>query len=103
MYRAKLLGRIEADGVNGILRFTTITVPLKYLSNFWRSLKMPLFLCKVELKVRWTNQFVLSASGADNDDDNRNNIIFTMEDKKLYAPVFTLLAKDNQKLSDLLS
>ena len=31
-----------ADGVNGILRSTSIAIPLKYLSNFWRSLKVPL-------------------------------------------------------------
>ena len=28
----------EADGSNGILKNTTITVPLKYLSNFWKSI-----------------------------------------------------------------
>ena len=28
----------EADGSNGILNNTTITVPLKYLSNFWKSI-----------------------------------------------------------------
>ena len=29
-----------------------IAVPLKYLSNFWRSLKMPLINCKVELSLK---------------------------------------------------
>ena len=28
-----------------------IAVPLKYLSNFWRSLKMPLVNCKVEVSL----------------------------------------------------
>ena len=51
-YKAKLLGNTEADGANGILRNTTITVPLKYLSNFWRSLERPLINCKVELKLK---------------------------------------------------
>ena len=40
-YKAKLLGKNEAEGVNGILRNTTIAVPLKFLSNFWGSLEMP--------------------------------------------------------------
>ena len=29
-----------------------IAVPLKYLSNFWRSLEMPLINCKVELSLK---------------------------------------------------
>ena len=40
-YKAKLLGKNEAEGVNGILRNTTIAVLLKFLSNFWGSLEMP--------------------------------------------------------------
>ena len=30
-----------------------IVVPLKYLSNFWRSSEMPLINCKVEFSLRW--------------------------------------------------
>ena len=41
MYKAKLLGNIEADNANGILKNAAIAVPLKYLSNLWRSLEMP--------------------------------------------------------------
>ena len=33
-YKAEFLEDIEADGVNGILKKTTITVLLKHLSNF---------------------------------------------------------------------
>ena len=38
-YTAKLLGKSEADNSNGILKNATVTVPLKYLSNFCRSLE----------------------------------------------------------------
>ena len=38
-----------------------------------------------------------------NDNDNTNNIIFTIKDTKLYVPVVTLSARDNQKLTKLLS
>ena len=41
-YMAKLLGNTEAGGGNIILRNTTIAVPLTYLRNFWRLLKIPL-------------------------------------------------------------
>ena len=48
MYKAKLSENTEADNINGILKIATIPVPLKYLSNFWRSLEMPLISRKVE-------------------------------------------------------
>ena len=50
-YKSKLLGNTEADGTNGMLKNATVAVPLKYLSHFWRSLEMPLFNCKIELKL----------------------------------------------------
>ena len=68
-YKAKLLGNTAAqadDAANGILKDATIAVPLKYLSNFWRSLENPLINCKVELKFRWTKHCVLSVTGTDN-------------------------------------
>ena len=49
-YQAKLLGNTVAQAINaanGILKNAVIAVPLKYLSNFWRSLEMPLINCKV--------------------------------------------------------
>ena len=50
-YKAKLLGDTGSDGVNGILKNPTIAVPLKFLTNFWRSLEMPLINCKVKQKL----------------------------------------------------
>ena len=53
-YKAKLLGNTAAEPVpiaaNGFLRNATITVLLKYISNFWRLLEISLINCKVELK-----------------------------------------------------
>ena len=89
---------------NGILRNATTVVPLKCLSNFWRSLEMPLINCKVELKLKWAKYCLLSAAGSDNVNNiDSNNIIFTIKDTKFYVPVVTLSARDNQKLSKLLS
>ena len=45
----------------------------------------------------------MSAAGADNANPNSNNIIFTIKDIKFYAPVVTLSAKNNQKLSKFVS
>ena len=86
----------EADGTNGILRNATIAAPLKYLSNFWRSLEMPLINCQVELKLKWTNNCLSSANGNDNTDPN------DIRDTKYYVSMVTLSAKDNKKLSKLL-
>ena len=45
----------------------------------------------------------MSADGAGNTDAYPKNIIFTIKDTKSWAPVATLLARDIQKLSKLLS
>ena len=64
---------------------------------------MPLINCKVELKPKWTKYCVLPAARADNTNTNPNNIIFTIKHTKLYVPVVTLSARDNEKLSKHLS
>ena len=72
-----------------------IAVPLKYLSNFWRSLEMPLINCKVELSLKWYENCILSSAGT--------AATFTITDTKLYVPVVTLKTEDNVKLSKLLN
>ena len=71
-----------------------IAVTLKYLSNFWRSLEMPLIICKVELSFTWNKN-----CGSSSEDGNS---IFAITDTKLYAPIVTLSAEDIVKLSKLL-
>ena len=47
---------------------------------------------------------VLGVANADNDyDSNADNIIFTIKETKLNVLIVTLSAKDNQKVSKLLS
>ena len=38
---------------------TEVVIPLKYLSNFWRSLNIPLINCEVELILTWSKNCVL--------------------------------------------
>ena len=65
---------------------------------------MPLINCKVKLNLKWKKYCVLSVPGADNLNVNVNdNIFFTISDTKIYIPVVTLSARDDQKLSKLLS
>ena len=55
------------------------------------------------LKTEGDESLCLSEASADNDDASSNENFFTRKDTKLYVPVVTLSAKDNQKLSKLLS
>ena len=58
-YKANLIGNTEANGTkNGV----KIAVPLKYLSNFWRSLEMPLINCKVDFSLSWIENCVLTSA-----------------------------------------
>ena len=51
-YKESLLGKAtDADGNDRSLKNTNIVVPLRYLSNFFRSLEMPLINCKIHLEL----------------------------------------------------
>ena len=49
-FKIKLKGKTFATGNAKDLK---ITVPLKYLSNFWRTLEMPLINCEINLILNW--------------------------------------------------
>ena len=49
-YKVELLGNPVLDG-NIAKRSVKVVVPLKYLSNFFRSLEMPLINCKIKLNL----------------------------------------------------
>ena len=67
-----------------------IMVPQKYLSNFWRTLEMPLINCKVNLILTWSSTCVITNSTGGGR--------FAITDTKVYVPVITLLTQDNYKL-----
>ena len=67
-------------------------VPLKYLSNFWRTLQMPLINCEVNLILTWSSTCVLVAARVDN-----QNAKFAITDTKFYVPVVTLSTQENTK------
>ena len=67
-------------------------VPLKYLSNFWRTLEMPLINCEVNLILTWSSTCVLVATGVPN-----QAATFAITDTKLYVPVVTLSTQENTK------
>ena len=65
-------------------------VTLKYLSNFWRTLEMPLINCEVDLILTWSSTCVLIATNILN-----QNATFAITDTKLYGPVVTLSTQEN--------
>ena len=68
-------------------------IPLKYLSNFWRTLEMPLTDCEVELILTWSENCVIVGTNVAN-----QNTTFTITETTLYVPVVTLSTRDNAKL-----
>ena len=62
-------------------------VPLKYLSNFWRTLEMYLINCEVNLILTWSENCVAN-----------QNATFAITDTKLYVPIMTLSTQNNAKL-----
>ena len=66
---------------------------MKYLSNFWRSLEMPLIDFKINLILTWSGICAILS-----DSDSNEATTFAKTDTKLYVPVVTLSTHDNAKL-----
>ena len=95
-YKAALVGKTanHNDGKSSV-KDAKIVVPLKYLSNFWRSLEMPLINCKVYLELNWIEDCILSSAG--------DSAKFAITDAKLHVPIVTLSTKDSVNLTKQLS
>ena len=92
-YKIKLLGNVieVAGDAAGVRRLNVkVVVPLKYLSNFFRSLEMPLINCKIKLNLTWKKECVLSTGDGE--------AVFIINDTKLNLPVVTLSKEDNKDL-----
>ena len=88
-----------------------IVVPLKYLSNFWKRLDIPLINCEVSLTVTWSENCVITRKAtreADPDADpvvaginNPTNAVFKTTDCKFYVPIVTLSTENDKLLQQL--
>ena len=67
-------------------------VPLKYVSNFWRTLEMPLINCEINLILIWCDKCVLS--------NDTKATAFAITDTKLDVPVVTLSTQVNANYSN---
>ena len=90
-YKFSLLGNIpqlDADAARVGRLNVKVVVPLKHLSNFFRSLEMPLINCKIKLNLTWKKECVLSTDVGD--------AVFIINDTKMYVPIVTLSKEDNK-------
>ena len=79
---------------NNSTKDVEIMVPLKYLSNFWRTLGMPLINCEISLRLKWSRNCIIKAAGT----VNNQNPTFQINNTKLYVPIVTLSTQENIKL-----
>ena len=88
-YKQKITGQTGNDGTKDV----RITVTLKYLSSFSRTLEMPLIKCEINIFLTWSEECIIVTG--DYGGEKRK---FAITDTKLYVPVVTLSAQDNEKL-----
>ena len=89
-------------------------MPLKYSSNFWRTLDIPLINWEINLTLAWSENFVLTSKAtrdavpaqggnpAVTRVNNPTNARFKITDTKLYVPVVTLSTKDDNNFLEQL-
>ena len=109
-YKTSITGKwegnnVEKDDVENV-------APLKYLSNFWKIVNMPLINCEVYLTLIWLENCVIVSKAtreADPDADpaltginNQTNALFKITNCKLYVPVVTLSTENDNKLLEQL-
>ena len=109
-YKSNFIGSVAHNNLTK--NDVKFVVPLKYLSNFWRSLNIPPINCEIELILTWFKTFVLinkATREADYDAnpviyeiDNPEDAIFEITDTKLYVPVVTLSKENDIKLLEQL-
>ena len=113
-YKNKIIGNTYnvnagADGYNVNKNGTQeiqLAIPLKYLSNFWRALNIPLISCEVFLELKWKKKCVITSlerrqvdAGPPVVRDNApTGATLSISDCKLYLPVVTVSKDDEIKL-----
>ena len=93
-YKIKIIGTKPND--NSRLN-VEVVVPLKSLSNFWRSLDLPLISCKIELDLTWLIYCLISEISRTPEVGGANpacaagttGATFKINNAKNYVPVVT--------------
>ena len=110
-YKTSITGKLENSNTE---KEVEIVVPLKYLSNFWRTLDIPLIYCEINLILTWCENYVLTSKATRNAVSARggNSAVsktnyptcttFKITDTKLYVSVVTLSIKDDNNFLEQL-
>ena len=103
-YKRSISGKTPED--NNLFTNAKLVFPLKYLSNFWRSLNIPLINCEVELILTWSRNCVFADMTVDAAADPAivapSGAKFKITDTKLCVPIVTLSKENDIKLSEQL-
>ena len=83
-----------------------VVIPLKYLSNFWKALNIPLINCEVGLILNWSKSCILADmtvnAGTDSAIVPPSAAAFKITDTNFYVPNVTLSKENNTKLLEQL-
>ena len=88
-FKVKITGQTGDNGRKEV----EIMVPLKYLSNFRRTLEMSLINCEISFILTWSADCVMVSTNKAN-----QGATFRITETKLYVPAVTLSIQDNAKL-----
>ena len=91
----KVKSSITDNTNNSGIANVKIVVPVKYLTNSWRTLEIPLINCEVTLDLNWSQNCIICEANKET--------TFAITSAKLYVPVVTLSTQDNAKLLQLKS
>ena len=95
VYKSKRISGTDDNNVNNV----KLVVPLKYVSDFFRSLEMPLVNCKIDLELTWHKDCMISSADA----AAGQIVSFMITNTKLYVPIATLSTTDNNNLTKQLN
>ena len=93
-YKTKMIGNTPTDDSR---LDTEVFVPLKHLSNFWRSLDLPLINCETELDLSLPRNSVISEISRTPEVTLATGATFQINNVKLCISVVTLSINNNIK------
>ena len=97
------VGRAGYDGNKVGKNKAEVSIPLKHLSNFWRSLNIPIINCEVEfILTRSKNCTLADMTTRDGAIIPPTGLKFQITETKLYVPVVTLSKENDTKLLEQL-